>query len=150
MIWEDNPNFSIDEIEMEDRIEDLLRKKPKNSKVIVIKSNSLQLKDEKVHYLFDFSFNYHFIWFSSFLLIFIIKKSLWWPFGIKLMASLTNLLFFPGFSINSDIKFDEIDVKTQSSSLPGYPLPLNEKILWYPFQSSSFTSKPTKFLIENR
>ena len=65
------------------------------------------------------------------------------------MRSITNLLFFPGFSINEDISFHELELKAASQKLMAYPFPFNEKILWYPFDKY-FQSKPNKFLLENR
>ena len=47
-LWKDNPNVSVDEIDIEENM--TIEKKPKKSKMIVIKSNSLQIKEEKVYY----------------------------------------------------------------------------------------------------
>lgn len=80
--------------------------------------------------------------------IFYFIKSLWWPFGIKLIISLTNLLFFPGFTIDSTINFQDLAAKQLSKQLTAYPIPMNENILWYPFHSSG--KKENNDLLENR
>lgn len=51
LFWEDNANLSIDEVNLEDQKEMLSNNdtiEKKKSKIIVIKSNSIQIKEEKV------------------------------------------------------------------------------------------------------
>lgn len=58
------------------------------------------------------------------------------------------MIFFPGFTISSDISFEEIPLKTNSTKLTAYPINFNEKIVWYPFED--FGPKQNKELMENR
>lgn len=74
---------------------------------------------------------------------------MWWPFGIKLMRALTNLLFFPGLTISSEISFQEKELKAPSQKILAFPIPFNEKILWYPFEGQVI-SKPTKLISSTR
>lgn len=66
-----------------------------------------------------------------------------------MLRGLNNLLFFPGFTINRNISFKDLEVKFPNKVPYKFIFEYNEKLLWTDFFGNS-TLNNEKSLLSNR